>query len=56
MIAQAVTELDNKAAYRKPPVLERHTPFFDAPLTNSFTASVALAISVGDISTSYISL
>lgn len=28
MIAQAVTELDNKTAHRQPPVLDRHTPFF----------------------------
>jgi hypothetical protein len=28
VIAQAVTELDNKAAHRQPPVLDRHTPFF----------------------------
>ena len=28
MIAQAVTEPDNKAAHRQPPVLDRHTPFF----------------------------
>ncbi len=28
MIAQAVTELDNKTTHRQPPVLDRHTPFF----------------------------
>ena len=38
MIAQAVTELDNKAAHRQPPVLDRHTPFsrciFDCQINN----------------------
>lgn len=28
MIAQAVTELDNKTTHCQPPVLDRHTPFF----------------------------
>lgn len=28
MIAQAVTELENKTTHRQPPVLDRHTPFF----------------------------
>ncbi len=31
VIAQAVTELDNKTAHRQPPVLDRHTPFLTHP-------------------------